>query len=495
MKHFLFRRFSVYPLLLCIPFCTRAVAQGYDNPLTLQGLDHNTLLSAASRAAGGISIGIQNDIGLMFANPATLQSVTGNQLSLGAIQGFSSADQEQRYGPLKYYNNFSLLMEGRTNEIPNPDTIRGTPNAGDTVQRPFDTISPNWSRTKNRGLPLQALLAVPFSVGELRFVAGAGAIQYADLNNYYQNNNVLTPSILSERPLPTVRPPNDSLPVLAQWSQYIRSRSGTIRGYGLALSGEIPDANIAVGVSGMILDGSTDDFVQRVSRGRLTFYTQYFRLDSVYGQSANTGSSDYSGQEYTLSGIYRGQYVSLGFAVKPPTTITRKYSTLVSVDTTGTAVLSTVSGEDKLKLPWRGTVGLSFNLAANLRFGLEYEVRAYESAEYTGSDNTVTNPWLSSSIIHTGVEYQPSAWLSLRAGLRGQAEVFEPEGNPIAGEPVSFSVYSAGCGFSYAGLRLNITYEYALVKYQDVWGSAISLNTDRRHSLVADVAYEMPSIW
>lgn len=483
--------------LVLIVVAVRCVSfgQGYDAPLTIQGLDHYTLHSAASRSAGGITIGILDDPGLMFSNPASLQTLRGSRFSIGAVLQHAKTQQAQQYGVFKYYSNFSLLMEGLTGNIPDPDSLGPNPNAGDTVQRPFDSIGPNWTRSKNHGLPLEVLLAVPFALGDVRFVAGAGAVQYADLNHYYQNNNVLTPSILSERPLPLVRPPNDSLPILAQWSQYARLREGTLRGYGFALSGEIPEQNIALGMSGMIIDGKTTDDEQRVARGRLTFYTNYFRLDSVYGRFRNTGTSEYSGLELTFSGIYRGKHASVGFAVKPPTTITRSYATQVSVDTTGTPTTTTVAGEDKLKLPWRGTLGLSVALTRDLTVGLEYELRAYTSAVYRQSDGTETNPWLSSSVLHAGAVYLPEPWLALRAGVRGQAEVFEPEGNPIVGEPVAYSVYSGGIGLMYVGIRLNITYEYALMKYQDIWGSAISLNTDRRHTIVADVAYEIPSSW
>jgi hypothetical protein len=51
-------------------------------------------------------------------------------------------------------------------------------------------------------------------------------------------------------------------------------------------------------------------------------------------------------------------------------------------------------------------------------------------------------------------------------------------------------VYSAGAGFSYEGLRLNFAYEYSLLKYQDAWGGAISLNEVAISNLVADISYE-----
>jgi opacity protein-like surface antigen len=485
-------------LAICFVFPAQVLAQGYDEPLTIQGLDHNTLSSAASRAVGGTTMGLVNDVGVLFSNPAALQTLKGIQLSLGGLQQYSRANQTQQYSPLKYYSNFSLLMEGLTGSIPNPrysDSlgIVGT-NIGDTVQRPYDAIGPNWSRARTKGTPLQAILGAPFSIGKTNLVVGLGVVEYANLNHFYQNNNVLSPSILSERPLPLPRPPTDSLPVVTTWSQFARSRDGSLRGYGGALSVEISE-EISLGVSGMVLKGSTDDVQQHVGRGKMTFYTNYFRLDSTYERRTRVGRSDYSGSEFTVSGIYRGRYLSVGLSVKPPTAITRTYTAQVLVDTTSRSTSAAVSGQDKLKLPWRGTIGLSITPKDNLTFALEYELRSYESAVYTCEDGTVSNPWLSSAVFHGGVELRPLQWLALRAGIHGQAEVFEPEGNPIVGEPVGYTVYSAGFGLSYAGIHLNVAYEYASMRYQDVWGSAISLNTDTRHTVIADITYDLPWVF
>jgi hypothetical protein len=464
-------------------------SQGYDTPLTNQGLDHNTQSSAASRALGGTTFGLTGQAGTMFVNPASLQSIESIQLSIGAHQRNADFNQEQHYAPLKYYSNFSLLMEGLTGLIPNPDTSLTGRNPGDTVQRPFDTIGPNWSHSKNKGLPLHALLAVPFNLGESKLVAGLGMVEYADLNSYYQNNNVLTPSILSQRPLPLPRPPTDSLPVITQWSQYARAREGAIRGYGAAISTEIAPG-VSLGLSGMILSGSTDDLEQRVNRGRLTFFTNYFRLDSTYGYATKRGTSDYSGQEYTLSGTYRRPNVVFGFSVTPPTIIWRKFSTDITVDTTGTPVASKSSGEEKTKLPWRGTLGLAVLPVEKLMIGLEYEIRPYESATVLSADGTESRPWLSTSVFHVGLQYAATPWLAIRLGARGQVEVFGPEGNPIEGEPASSTVYSVGAGISYEGVHLNFAYEYSLLKYQDAWGGAVSLNEIATSNVVADISYE-----
>jgi opacity protein-like surface antigen len=275
------------------------------------------------------------------------------------------------------------------------------------------------------------------------------------------------------------------------WSQTVRSREGSMQGYGIALSGSV-NSNLAVGFSGMVLDGSTDDFEQEVARGRLTFFSNAFRADSVYGRITKTGTSDFSGREFTLSSILTGRYVSVGFSVKLPATITRTYTMQAETDATGTPSRSTIQGEDKLKLPWRGTIGLALAPRKNLTVSLEYEFRPYESVRYVDSNGIETSPWLSASLFRVGAVYMIAPWLALRGGMRGEAEVFEPEGNYIAGEPVTSAVYSAGVGVFYSGLCLNVTYENSLVKYQDIWASAISKNSERRHAIVAQLSYEIP---
>ncbi|MGH7492315.1 MAG: hypothetical protein ACREOO_07960 [bacterium] len=480
---------SIVPILFVKPVS----AQGYGGPLAFQGVDAYALQSAAGRAMGGVAIGIKQDIGLMFQNPATLPSIQGLQLSLGALQSSKAMTQEQHYAPVRYYSNLSLLLEGLTAQIPDPDTSLPGFTAQDTVQRPFDNIGPNWSRSNDHNIPLQALLATPVSLGNFKIVAGLGAIEYADLNHYYQHNNVLSPSILSQRPLPTFRPA-DNNPIAVEWYQSVRAREGTIQGYGMALAGRLEKLNLSVGFSGMVLQGRSDDYEQRVARGKLTFFSNAFRADSVYSIIIKTGTSDFSGREYTLSSILTGRFVSAGFSIKLPATITRTYTVQVKTDTTGTPSLATIQGEDKLELPWRGTISLALAPKQNLIIALEYEFRPYDSARYVDAEGTETSPWLPASLFRLGAEYMIAPWLALRGGMRGEAEVFEPEGNPIAGEAVTYTVYSAGFGLFYSGLRLNLAYENSLMKYQDIWASAISKNSERSHTFIAQLSYEIPSM-
>lgn len=467
-------------------------AQGlrFEAPLTMQGIDNSINHSATSRALGGTSIGIKNDISVMFSNPAALQSVSKLQITAGNRYRMLDEAQTQQYGPAKYYPNFSLVMENLTHLIPNTVLDSGgTYTARDSVQRPYDNIGPSWSRSKNINSITTAMAAMPFSFGGYNFVAGIGMAEYADMNFYFQDNNVLSPVINIQRPYPVKLVLSDSNSLPVQWYQNIRNREGSIYGYGAAFSVGLSD-NFTLGLSGMLINGSTDDFESQLGRGRFVFYASYFRLDSVDYKRTKTGTSDYSGAEFTLSGLYKSGSLMVGFSVKPPSVIKRDFSYTFKNDSSGTSNTGTVSGSDEISLPWRGTVGVSVAVRENLRAAIEYEFRPMNNAEYKNAGVT-SNPWKSSQLLHIGAEYAPMDWLTILAGFSDRAEVFEQEGNPFQGEPVYSTVVSGGLAFSYQNAILKLTYEYNKVKYNDLLQDAVFLNSAKNHYVSAEFTYNI----
>ncbi|MCX6138726.1 MAG: hypothetical protein NTV54_14690 [Ignavibacteriales bacterium] len=503
-----------YVVLFCVflAFVEQTSAQGYDSPLILQGLNHLQLQSAAARGAGGTTIGVNNDASMMFTNPSGLSACTGIQISIGSGQQSTDAKQEQHYGGLQGFSAFSLLMEGTTGSLSDPDTSKtynGTKvkitDQTDSVQRPFDAIGPNWSRSKTNILPLQAFVAVPVTIGNIRFVVGAGMAEYANLNWYYQNNNCLSPSVLSVLNGTISTSTLNANPYRTQWYQYYQQRDGSINGYGGSIAATV-FGKLALGASAMMLSGSTTDDEVRVGRGRMEFYNSSLRLIKQGSVSyTKTGTSDYSGEEYTASAEYTARNFSIGVSVKPPTTITRKYSSTMvwdslaatsrldgRVDSVHITRTSTVAGKDNMELPWRGTLGVALNIRNNVTLHLDYEVRSFASAKYSGADGTVTQPWVSSSIFHVGAEYRPYTWLALRAGSTSYVETFEPLSSALRGDGVSYPIYSAGCGISFAHATLNIAYEYSDRKFVDTWSNAASINNLVTNTIVADLSYEIP---
>jgi hypothetical protein len=488
MRNLFTLSFFVFILLTLLVNVTSAQGTRFNDPLYFQGLDNNTNSSAVSRALGGTSIGMKNDASIMFSNPAELQNLNSFQITLGNTYWMLNQDQTQQYGPAKYYPNFSLLMEGLTNLIPNPvlDTT-GTYTAKDSVQRSFDKIQPSWARTKNKNLSTQLMAAIPFNFAGYKVVVGVGAVQYANMNFYFQDNNVLSPAVNIQRPYPVHLVTSDSNALPVQWYQNIRNREGSVYGYGASLSFGVNE-NLSFGLSAMLIKGSTNDFESQLGRGRLVFYSSYFRIDSVDYNSSKTGTSDYSGAEVNISGLYKSGSLTVGFSIKPPAAITRDYNYTYLSDTNGVSRSATVSGSDKLTLSWRGSFGLSVSVLENLRAVIEYELRPMDNATYLNSGVT-TNPWKSSHLLHLGAEYAPFNWLTLRCGYSDKSEVFEQEGNPFAGDPVYTTIISGGLGLHYQNFTLNFTYEYFNVKYDDLLQDAVFLNNAKNNYIGTEISY------
>jgi hypothetical protein len=106
-----------------------------------------------------------------------------------------------------------------------------------------------------------------------------------------------------------------------------------------------------------------------------------------------------------------------------------------------------------------------------------------------------TNPWRSSHLLHIGAEFVPLDWLTLRCGYSDKAEVFEEEGNPFLGDPVYTTIISGGLGFSWENFKLNITYEYFNVKYDDLLQDAVFLNSAKNSFLTAEITYNLNLPW
>lgn len=491
------KKLSLIPFIFFIYFLffqVFAVAQVYNTPLTMQGLNNTTLPSVVSRAMGGVTMTIKNDPSTMFSNPAGLQTLEGIQISVSGVQQYKMVEQTQQWFPLLYYSNFSLLMQDLTRNIPDPDTIRNfPPNAGDSVQRPFDNFGPNWKHNKNKRLPLQFSIGIPFSLGGINFSAGLGVIPYANLNYYYENNNVLSPDIGAFRSGVIILPTNNNLEnsKLVYWYRTVRQRSGSISGYGGAVSAAFSD-KISLGFSTLLLDGKSDDSESIISRGEMRMFRDYFGLYKYRQDTITTGRSKFKGYEYTISANYRSPNFSFGLAIKPPTTIQRDYYSVVRVDTVGVLMSSQeINSSDKITLPWRGTFGMNIALRKNFTVAVDYELLTYSSAKYS-KDTVTSNPWLDCSTFRIGLEYLPISKLTLRAGYWTQVEVFEPEGNYNPGEPIVSSGYACGLGYSIYNMQLNLTYEYLKIRYEDKWATNINFNTNINHSFIVGISYLLP---
>jgi opacity protein-like surface antigen len=494
---------------LSVSFCSILSAQGAYTPLKLQGLDQNLTHDVRSAGMGGTVIASGNNAAVLFSNPAGLTRVSSFELRVSGDLSRLLNKQTQRWVPNRYFTGLSLMMEDSWGNIKSPMLNDTTPVSDpyEQLQKPFDKLGPNWSRTTNSSGPLSVAAAVPLKFDDLTMVFGLGGGKMIDLNYYYQNNNVTDPLLGRYRPYPiTELQPSDTL--RARWYQSIRSREGEI--WGVTPAFGISYKGFSAGVSATYYTGSSDDMERRLDRGFLTFLYNRFKVqDTVRFTSATTGTSDYSGLGVTLGFRIEQPTYTVGASFRLPYTITREYSsqftsheevvlksvkfnptrTADSVRTTDAAV--SVKGKDEIAFPLSYGIGVMLRPFERWTVAFDIETRTLNQAEVKSGTAAAVKPWLSSPSFSLGAEYRPWTMVAFRCGYYEKAQVFEPEGAAIIGEPAMLSAYTFGTGTEIEGIALDLAYEYSALRYQDMWQSNINVNGMYRHRVMAEVSVRL----
>jgi len=508
------KKILINTLVLNAVIAYAMVAQDYNLPLSMEGLNHTTNTSVLSKSLGGVTIPLRKDVSLMFANPASLGTLDALTISVGAAQTSTSANQSQQWQPSTYFGNYSLLMDGSANNIYHSDTATSnkyklpgntTYYPGDTLWKSYDNIGPNWShdRSHSRFIP-NIFAAMPVKIMDINATVGIGYSEYANLDYFYQNNNSENPNP-NELMIGQGIVKGDSTRRI-DWYQSIRNREGSISSVGGAISVNITPS-LTAGVSVKYISGSTDDLEQTLGRGVIWFFWsgaanknapyQSLRLDSVSYMSSLSGTSDYKGYETAISATYRGKDVTVGVTITLPTEIDRTFNGTATSYTNKTmdfaaAPLSSVSVStfQEMDLPVKGNIGIGLQLRHNVYAAAEYEYDPYGNAKLITNHTTTTKPWLDGSSFHFGLMWEPVENYSLRFGYRRQSEVFQAQYSAIQNQPVSYTAYSAGLGIQLIkGLELNAAYEFYQRKYEDTWVGNSNINFYQSGSISAGLRY------
>ncbi|NUN71030.1 MAG: hypothetical protein HUU02_15115, partial [Bacteroidetes bacterium] len=375
------------------------------------------------------------------------------------------------------------------------------------LQKPFDTMGPNWSRQNSAASPLSFAAAYPVLTDEFALVAGFGAAKAVDLDYYYQNNNVTDPLLGRYRPAPIPElQPTDTL--RARWYRSIISRDGEIWRFTPAVG--FSYGMLSGGASVTYFTGSSDDMESRLDRGFLTFLYNRFRVqDTVRYSSASTGTSDYTGMQVTLGFRIAQPTYTIGASFILPYTMTREYTSTFSSreevvlvskkynpsrteDSVRTTVVkTTVSGKEEVSYPMAYTIGVMLRPFERWTIAFDIESRRLSLAEVKQGTAPAVKPWLSSPSFSLGAEYAERNWPAVRFGYFETAQVFEPEGAAIVGDPVMRSGYTLGLGITEDIISIDIAYEYSLLQYKDVWQSNINNNGTYRHRAAVDVSVRL----
>jgi hypothetical protein len=465
-----------------------AFAQGVAAPLTMQGLDQWNTGSVRAHGMGGSGIASGSDIGSMFLNPATLGTLTDPQAMIGGIGGITISQQRQEWAPDRLYAGLSLVFENNFDGIIDTGATK--------LDRPFDTMGPNWKKTTHYIRPLNAAIAMPWTVFGISGALGVGynAVSLAD--NYFQNNNAISPNIGQYRPFPYNRlRGGDSLKV--QWYQYAHERDGFISGFTPSVAVNLTN-RFSIGASAAFLTSSVDDHDFRMDRGLITLKTytsssfSLFTINPVAQQIEQNGTSKFKGTIVTLGGLFTDKAYSVGVTVKLPTTITRDYSYTLTRDTAGVITQTAGSLSQSIKIPAIVAIGFGLRPSRNVALSVDYEIRSYNGADLpatTDSSAYSLQGWLSSSVARAGFEWTPNSWLALRAGYREDVQTYATEGASLTTQPVRGSVYTFGTGLTYGAVQLNLAYEYGVVKVEDAWESNVNYNLTETHTVMADIRY------
>ncbi len=497
-------------LLLCaFVFSSMGNAQGAYAPVKLQGLDQSTLHDVRSIGMGGAITASGSNASVLFANPAGLTKV--GSLEFRVSGEFSSLlnKQTQRWVPNRYFTGLSLLMEDSWRDIKSPmvnDTTKVT-DPWEQLQKPFDQLGPNWTRTTSSSRPLSIAAALPLKLDDITIVFGLGGAEIVDLSHYFQNNNVTDPMLGSYRPYP-IGELQASDTLRARWYQTIRSRDGEI--YGVTPAIGIAVDGFSAGVSATYYTGTSDDMERRTDSGFLTFLYNRFRVqDTVRFHSSSSVTSDYSGIGLTLGFRIEQPPFSVGGSFRLPYTITREYTGKYSsreevilasmkfnpartADSVRTTIVErALSGKDETAFPFSYTIGVMLRPFDRWTIAFDVEVRSLNQAEVKSGTSAVSKPWLGAPSFSLGAEYRPWKVLSLRCGYYERTQIFTTEGSAIIGEPVKSTAYTLGAGSEYMGIILDVAYEYSSLRYQDLWQSNINLNGQYRHRVMAEIGFRL----
>ncbi|MBP1657172.1 MAG: hypothetical protein H6Q31_1773 [Bacteroidetes bacterium] len=479
-------------LLLCTGLVLHqpAAAQGTGRALTLEGLDQSFTSGARSIAMGSTGAASGGDATALFVNPAALSLLTAPEIRLGGVFTITDSKQEQDWIPNRFYPNLSLLLEDMLAGIKEPDATE----AQDKLQRPFDDLKPDWTRSRSVARPFLIAAALPVDIGDMKAVVGVGFHQSVDLDHFYQNNTILDPNLGLYRPQPLpVVTGQDSL--LVRWYGYQRERIGTINGY-TASASFVPLDNFSIGLSATYYRGSSDDVELTTTRGRMTFFYDSFRLDQAGDVWTVTGTSTWSGFTGSLGLHYRDTYFSVGGTVRLPFTIKREWERTLSIaygpgsGTSGGTAVSVggpaASGSDEISYPVTMTVGFTLTPSEALTFAADMSLRGTKDVEYAAAGAAAVSPWLQSNLVHLGAEYRANDWLSVRGGYHTAVQVFAPSGAGLIDEPARGSAYSAGVGLAFGTFGCDIAYELVDLEYQDKWETNVNTNSSNRHRILLE---------
>lgn len=457
--------------------------------LGYQGIDNFSGNSVRAQGMGNAFTGVSGDINALFFNPAGLIGLEGMQFSVAANNYENNWWENQEYEPNRQFVTLSFILEGlyvpdpANNGILDHDVFLSDTNY--VVQDPlvgvdeYSEKAADWKKKKSAFAFNNLIGAIPFQLGDQKFVVAGGYNVRNVLNDYDRNDTYLAPHPSSHlyNPIPgLVRGPTDSVRV--NWYRYERNRDGIIHNFKGAIAYELNDM-LTFGIGGDFFSGTSDDdlSLRKVGFIDLLYEANNYRFTYDTSGTVIQGTSEFLGYSFNLSGMLKLDRFSLGLRIDLPYTMERLSDYTTTRYTVNAEIKSQRKSKDYLDIPMGYAVGLSFTPAPGFRFALDYMRKNYASADFMyGLPDSTHRSWVDRKTISFGMEYQPWEMVGFRAGYSFQTQSFVPDGAALQDEGPAATSYTFGTSvFAFSG-RFDIAYEYRYLKYSDIFYSNSNYN-------------------
>ena len=485
-------------LLFSLP--AKFYAQHRGDNLSFQGLYSPVDIGGKALAMGGAYTSMSGDVNSLFWNPAGLYGVNHFQITASANYNSNLWRESQQYRPDRMFVTLPFYLEGLY--VPDPknngqwdyylaDSTQYNVSLPVMGKDPYSKDAANWQRTENNFKLNNFALAAPLKLFKQDLVVSLGYNVQYNIQDYDRNNSYLSPT-LGDYLYGEATPVNGVDTLVVKWYNYERQRTGNIYNGSGAIAYQLTDY-LNVGIKAKVIWGQTDDQLSLNRVGEFHLITQNkFKFWYVLDNNLTTGTSKYSGVNYTLGAILNLNRFSFGVNIDLPYTLERKWDyTTTHTDTTGISSLHT-SGTDKFKYPAIFTFGLHFMPSDQFLFSIDYQTAPFSKATFElASNDTTFRQWVNQNSLRFGVEFKASKLISLLAGYRSISVPFVPDGAALADRGPSSDSYTAGVSLNVFGGRVDVAYEIRILKYYDQYLSNTNYKYQSLNNLVLGYTYSL----
>ena len=461
-------------------------AQHRGDQFFMQGVTGTPEVSARALARGGAFSADYGDINALFYNPAGLSDIKDNKIMIFANRDFSLIRENQDYRPSTYMGMLSLYLEGYY--VPNPKYSGGddmTIVQNDSTwaltdpkfgQDPYSKEAAAWQKTYSKIMPINAAIAIPIT----NDISIAASYFKNPIFDYDGNITYLTPhpGYSFYNPLSQA---NSLNPISMQWYRFSRLRTGDMQTITAGLSYKI-DNDIRIGVKGNYITGKSDDYIGLNKFGVLDLLGgNSFGFTYEKFKDTSYGTSKYKSLQLSAGAIYTINNFNLGVVINLPYTLQRDWESIRKINwkpNRDSLITSSLSGVDKMKVPFSYTFGLKFNAKKSLAIALDIDYKPLGDATYEfGKVDTFYQRMVNQVIVRTGIEVTVSKGIVVSLGYRNTPEAFLPDGAAIKDHGPVTTSYTIGASYATWLGRVDAVYEFSKLKYYDSYYTNTNYNT------------------